>query len=190
MARQGITYDQVRNAADAIRARGMEPTIAMVRAEMGSGSFSTISQHLSRWKSDLIASGAAMKEAAQMPEELEAKLLEMGAMFYAEVSRQSEQAIRAAKQEAADRIKEAQGEAAAFREEAEELAKQLEKAKAELDRAKTEITNNGRRIAALESENKTRIEMMKELTASLKPQDGKTKEVPPKKSAESGSKPA
>lgn len=51
MARKGITYDQVANAAAAIKARGIEPTLSAIRNELGQeGSFSTISQHLSKWR--------------------------------------------------------------------------------------------------------------------------------------------
>lgn len=51
MGRKGISYDMVANAATIIKARGFEPTISAVRKELNDeGSFSTISQHLAKWR--------------------------------------------------------------------------------------------------------------------------------------------
>lgn len=68
MARKGITFDQVANAAAAIKARGTEPTVAGVRIELGNeGSYSTISQHLSKWRDE----AAQQVQARSLPPEVE-----------------------------------------------------------------------------------------------------------------------
>ena len=68
MARKGITYDQVANAASAIKGRGAEPTVAGVRIELGNeGSYSTISQHLSKWRDE----AASQVQARSLPPEVE-----------------------------------------------------------------------------------------------------------------------
>lgn len=68
MARKGITYDQVANAAAAIKGRGAEPTVAGVRIELGNeGSYSTISQHLSKWRDE----AASQVQARSLPPEVE-----------------------------------------------------------------------------------------------------------------------
>lgn len=50
MARTGITYDEVAQAATALLARGDNPTIQRVREQLGSGSNTTITHHLRRWQ--------------------------------------------------------------------------------------------------------------------------------------------
>ena len=68
MARKGITFDQVANAAAAIKGRGSEPTIHAIRVELGNeGSYSTISQHLSKWRDD----SASQVQARSLPPEAE-----------------------------------------------------------------------------------------------------------------------
>lgn len=50
MAREGISKAQVFNAADTISASGQAPTVANVRAHLGSGSYTTITAYLRDWK--------------------------------------------------------------------------------------------------------------------------------------------
>lgn len=50
MARPGLTYDQIAQAADALVAQGTKPTLENVRAALGSGSNSTIHTALKRWR--------------------------------------------------------------------------------------------------------------------------------------------
>ncbi|WP_445361897.1 DNA-binding protein [Microbulbifer sp. EKSA005] len=52
MARTGVTYLDIFEAAKAIKARGEEPTVDRVRAHLGTGSKSTIAPLLKRWKSE------------------------------------------------------------------------------------------------------------------------------------------
>lgn len=68
MARKGITYTQVQQAADAIKARGLEPTIHAIRTELGNeGSYTTISAHLAKWKDEK----AGQRLERELPEEAE-----------------------------------------------------------------------------------------------------------------------
>jgi len=50
MSRPGLTYEQVAHAADTLAAAGEAVTIPALRATLGAGSFTTISQHLRRWR--------------------------------------------------------------------------------------------------------------------------------------------
>lgn len=50
MARQGITYQDVANAAEELSAQGKNPTIENIRALTGTGSNSTIAPHLRAWR--------------------------------------------------------------------------------------------------------------------------------------------
>ncbi|MDO3615292.1 DNA-binding protein [Ralstonia pseudosolanacearum] len=50
MARQGISYEQVANAADTLVAEQLKPTLTAVRERLGSGSMNTIHRHLTAWQ--------------------------------------------------------------------------------------------------------------------------------------------
>ena len=78
MARAGITYQDVANAAQRVRQRGAEPTVDRVRSELGTGSRSTLGPMLKRWKTgsevaadldglpaDLVAAVKGLHERAQ-----------------------------------------------------------------------------------------------------------------------------
>ncbi len=53
MARSGVTYRDVVQAAEAVKQQGQEPTVDRVRGQLGTGSKSTIGPLLKRWRSDL-----------------------------------------------------------------------------------------------------------------------------------------
>lgn len=50
MSRPGITYQDIANAAQALQAQGINPTIEGIRKITGTGSNGTIAPHLRRWK--------------------------------------------------------------------------------------------------------------------------------------------
>ncbi len=52
MARAGVTYHDVANAAETIKNQHQEPTVDRVREHLGTGSKSTIAPLLKRWRSD------------------------------------------------------------------------------------------------------------------------------------------
>jgi len=53
MARTGITFEDVRCAAESLLGRGLNPTIQRVREVLGTGSNTTISEHLKNWQQQL-----------------------------------------------------------------------------------------------------------------------------------------
>lgn len=53
MARTGISFEDVRNAAESLLGRGLNPTIQRVREVLGTGSNTTISEHLKVWQQQL-----------------------------------------------------------------------------------------------------------------------------------------
>jgi chromosome segregation ATPase len=53
MARSGIHYEEVKNAAETLLGRGLNPTIQRVREQLGTGSNTTISDHLKHWQRDM-----------------------------------------------------------------------------------------------------------------------------------------
>ncbi|MBN3784571.1 chromosome partitioning protein ParA, partial [Burkholderia sp. Ac-20345] len=99
MARKGITYDQVANAAQAIAARGQEPTISAIRVELNNeGSYSTISQHLNRWR----AESADKVDTAALPPDVETAAMEAITKVWNIAHKNATKEVAAVRQEAAD----------------------------------------------------------------------------------------
>ena len=60
MARSGIRYEEVSAAAETLLSRGLNPTIQRVREFLGTGSNTTISEHLKSWQQKLAAAPKAV----------------------------------------------------------------------------------------------------------------------------------
>jgi len=52
MARLGVTFHDVARAADQLVEQGKQPTIELIRGVLGTGSSTTIANHLRQWRSD------------------------------------------------------------------------------------------------------------------------------------------
>lgn len=50
MARSGVQYEDVKQAIDALMAKGEAPSVQKIREVLGTGSFTTISDHLREWR--------------------------------------------------------------------------------------------------------------------------------------------
>jgi uncharacterized protein YhaN len=68
VARQGVSKEQVFKAASALNDEGIVPTVQAVRERIGSGSFSTISNHLADWKAE--NAGRAPANIPEMPDKV------------------------------------------------------------------------------------------------------------------------
>ena len=69
MARPGVTYQDIANAAHELKGQGKNVTIESVRNILGTGSIGTINQHLRKWKeAQASIQGVAAKE--NLPESL------------------------------------------------------------------------------------------------------------------------
>ena len=49
MAREGVSYEEYKLAADRLHSEGVKPTVRKVRAELGTGSNGTLLKHQSCW---------------------------------------------------------------------------------------------------------------------------------------------
>lgn len=68
MARLGVTYQDIANAADQIIGQGKQPTIELIRNLLGTGSSTTIANHLRSWRAEQEGSTSiAIKE--NLPQE-------------------------------------------------------------------------------------------------------------------------
>ncbi len=52
MARLGVTYQDIANAAEQIKGQGKQPTIELIRNLLGTGSTTTIANHLRNWRAE------------------------------------------------------------------------------------------------------------------------------------------
>lgn len=98
MAREGVTYEQVSAAADALVGEMQQPTIRAIRERLGTGSPNTVHKHLSAWREARPVAAAA---APELPQALTAAIA-------AEIERAAAQA----RAEIEGRLVQAQGEAA------------------------------------------------------------------------------
>lgn len=73
MARSGIRYEDVKDAAETLLSRGLSPTIQRVREVLGTGSNTTISEHLKHWQQRLAEAPLAILPPA-VPEVVMAAL--------------------------------------------------------------------------------------------------------------------
>lgn len=67
MARSGVQYEDVKHAIDTLMAKGEAPSVQKIREVLGTGSFTTISDHLREWRSRREERAGAVP-AQEMPE--------------------------------------------------------------------------------------------------------------------------
>ena len=92
MARTGVGYMDIARAAEALKARGEEPTVDRVRAELGTGSKSTIAPLLKRWRTEV--EGGPV-ETGGLPRELVDALKSL----YEQIQAQAEADIQTVREE-------------------------------------------------------------------------------------------
>lgn len=166
MARKGITYDTVANAARAIKARGAEPTIAAVRVECGDeGSYTTISTHLAKWRAEEMDK----VEMRTLPPEVEDKMMEAMMSVWNIANKAASNDLAAIKQDHADETKRLKGELDAANSEIGELEKKLAHAEEEAANAKGQAANLDKKLTAALSELEATKTMYKQLLEGLKP---------------------
>lgn len=160
MARKGVTYDQVANVASEIKARGQEPTLSAIRVELGdSGSFTTISTHLAKWRQE----ESERVDMRVLPPEVEQEMLKAVTTVWNVANKAASADIAAIKQDHADELKKLkQAEKEAY-EEVATLEKALEKAEAEAASARQQANTAEKKLAATAGE----LEGIKKLYAQL-----------------------
>ncbi|TLM76430.1 DNA-binding protein [Microbulbifer harenosus] len=108
MARTGVSYFDIAQAAESIRHRGDEPTVDRVREELGTGSKSTIAPLLKRWKSE---TGDTSVDTAGLPKDL----LDALKALHQRVQEEADRKVDAAREECAITVEQVQREVAQLR---------------------------------------------------------------------------
>lgn len=158
MARTGITYDDVAQTATALLARGENPTIQRIREQLGSGSNTTISNHLRLWQQQRREDGALSLPPA-LPEQLLPALETFWQIAVEQAAATFEQE-RAAARRAVDEAQQARDEALA---ECRQLAQERAALSADLERMGALLQQ---REQNLETERETRQRLETELHAA------------------------
>ncbi len=69
MARIGVTYQDIENAANQLVGQGKQPTIELIRHFLGTGSSTTIANHLRQWRAEQDGS-FSLSKAENLPKEM------------------------------------------------------------------------------------------------------------------------
>ena len=138
-----ITASDVHAAADLILVGGQQPTLAAVRAALGGGSFTTISEAMKAWKAAQQAAATPMREAAPaaVMERLEALAGDIWGVALGMAN------DRLAKER--ETLDAARKEIEAQRQEAAELADQMS---AELETARAQIAQQAQSLKQAEAQ--------------------------------------
>ena len=132
MARSGIRYEEVQAAAETLLGRGLNPTIQRVREVLGTGSNTTISEHLKNWQQQLAEAPKVILPPA-IPEAVAAALDAFWklAVQHAEAAFEQQRTIAAQAVAAAEQARDAAiTEQQQARNEADGLHRQIEATKA------------------------------------------------------------
>lgn len=167
MARKGITYDQVANAAAAIKARGNEPTIAAIRVEVGGeGSYTTISTHLARWRVEEMD----RVDTRDLPPEVETAMSAAITSVWNVACKSAASDLAAIKQDHADSMAKYKGEIEAANKEIASLEEKYTKAIEGATHYNGLAANLDKKLTAATSELEATKALYKQLLDSLKPQ--------------------
>lgn len=143
-----LTTEQVFAAADALEARGITPTLALVRSELGAGSFTTISQAMGVWRE---RKAATAKRKEPLPEPVQQSLTAFGEGLWAAAQTCAEARLSAEREQLEADVLQANAE----RDEAVQLADamhgQLDTLKIELQ-ATTKLLEDTRSTLAVHKE--------------------------------------
>ena len=147
MPRTGITREQVFAVADRLADQGIAPTVAIVRSDLGKGSFTTINQHLGEWKAEGLT--------AALPPAVEGKARESLAVLWEFAAREAGQTIERIREaalrdvsEMQEALEEAQRQCQALGAERLALHKHLEQAHQTIATLTAEIARLGESLGA------------------------------------------
>ncbi len=107
MAKVVATQELVFEAARAVAAEGLEPSMLTVQARIGGGSYTTIKRHLDAWKDQ---QATAAQESIKVPDFVLEKSAELGGVLWAMAAREARKEALAAKELADGQVAAISGE--------------------------------------------------------------------------------
>ncbi|SFU28583.1 DNA-binding protein [Halomonas korlensis] len=172
MARSGVRYEDVQQAIDQLVARRETPSVQKVREVLGTGSFTTISEHLREWR--------ARREANRdlpAPRDMPEPLLALASALWEQAQQDAGEALSHYREEANQRIEAARAEILETQRHAEDaqqresaLAAHLAATEQRLEERSAELARSQSARFALEereAEHSARLEKREEQLAQL-----------------------
>ncbi|MDC8804848.1 DNA-binding protein [Halomonas pacifica] len=147
MARSGVQYEDVQRAIDTLLQRQETPSVQKVREVLGTGSFTTISDHLREWRARR-ESNRDTPPTQALPEALQRGMAEL----WTEAQERANQALGHYREEADRRVAEAQEAADQARRQAEDAAQRESALAEQLHRALARLEALGALASRLEAE--------------------------------------
>jgi chromosome segregation ATPase len=141
-----VTKEQIWSAASAIDAGGQKPTLALVRARVGGGSFSTISAAMREWARK--GGEEPMSASEPVPAELSERVGEIVAQVWAIAQKAAGEALDQHRQTMAEEKAMVERENVALAEAADELRARLD----ELEAVEGEVKGLLQKLTASETE--------------------------------------
>jgi len=163
-----ITKEQIFAIADELDAAGQNPTLANVRKQLGSGSYTTISEGMNEWRARKASQVAQIREPP--PAVITDRLADLGADVWA-VALETASNRLAAEREALEAVRQ---ETEAARQETVELADQLAH---DLDAAKAQIAALATNVANAEAEANASRERLAAMSERAATAEARTEEI-------------
>jgi multidrug efflux pump subunit AcrA (membrane-fusion protein) len=130
-----ITTADIHGAADVLAAQGRRPTLAAVRAALGGGSFSTISEALKGWNAPVVQP----PQPPAVPQALTDGATRLATALWAQATEQAQQGIADARRNLEQQRTAIEAQRLEAVEAADALAAQLTDARRELEMARKEL---------------------------------------------------
>ena len=150
MARQGVQYEEVVEAALQLQKQGDNPTIHRIREWLGTGSFTTISEHLRLWRENQRSATPLQQEAQDLP----SSLVKMAQELWQQACLEADEKLQSYQQQADTEIRQALTDKQA----ALETAQRMEEKNLLLDRKNNELLVDMKQQAAQLSRLETQLE--------------------------------
>ncbi|HKM16184.1 MAG TPA: DNA-binding protein [Marinospirillum sp.] len=162
MARVGIQYETVVEAVLQLQKQGDNPTIQRIREWLGTGSFTTISEHLRQWRENQKNSTPLQQEGLGLP----ANLIKLTQELWQQACLEADEKMQVYQQQADEKINQAIAEQQA----ALEAAQRTEERNLLLDKKNNELLTDLKQQAAQVSRLEAGLETSQEHLNSSKNQ--------------------
>jgi len=164
MARFGVQYEEVAEAAMQLQKQGDNPTIQRIREWLGTGSFSTISEHLRQWRNNQRSATPLQQDSQELPFDL----VKITKVLWQQACSEAEEKLQDYRQQADIEIRQALTDKQLALEEAQRMEEKnllLDKKNNELI---TEIKQQAARLSRLETQLETSNQQLTHLATSSK----------------------
>ncbi|MDT8878190.1 DNA-binding protein [Halomonas saccharevitans] len=153
MARSGVRYEDVQRAIDALLSKGEAPSVHKVREVLGTGSFTTISEHLREWRTQ-----REENRDQPPPHGMPPALQELAEALWEKAQAAANEALAHYRQEADGRVETARQEAGEASRRAEDAEQRESALSAHLASTEQRLTEQSGELARREAERDTLAE--------------------------------